>query len=379
MMSERLIQPSRARFTRRKLLIGLGLGAAAAPLSACSLDSRSPEVMSILDKAEALTEAVQRALLAPRTALAPEYPPGAISSYFKPNGSVDPDDPAYVAQRQSDFADWKLEVAGLVERPMKLTLADLRAMPSRSQITRHDCVEGWSCIGQWKGAPLSALLDAAGLKPQARYIAFFCADTLEQTLDNTGRYYETIDLIDAYHPQTILAYEMNFAPLPVEHGAPLRLRLERQLGYKMAKYVMRIEAIDGFADNRARPRRLLGGPRLRMVRRDLGTRASGNTHCVVRDVGGLCRVMGRFELQVWAESGTFPGSPCRPRASALSEHSFQAIEPRESTSGGHIADRCRGFAFRPFELNALRRPEPALEAAFLAERQHYRVAIVPWP
>jgi DMSO/TMAO reductase YedYZ molybdopterin-dependent catalytic subunit len=152
-----------------------------------------------------------------------------------------------VAERQSGFADWKLDIGGLVERPMKLSLADLRAMPSRSQITRHDCVEGWSCIGQWKGVQFKALLDAAGLKPQARYIAFFCADTLEQTLDNAGRYYETIDLIDAYHPQTILAYEMNFAPLPVEHGAPLRLRLERQLGYKMAKYVMRIEAIDGFA------------------------------------------------------------------------------------------------------------------------------------
>ncbi len=109
--------------------------------------------MSILDKAEELNKAVQRALLAPRTALAPEYPQSAISSYFKPNGSVDPDDPAYVAQRQSGFKDWKLEVAGLVEHPMKLTLADLRAMPSRSQITRHDCVEGWSCIGQWKGAP----------------------------------------------------------------------------------------------------------------------------------------------------------------------------------------------------------------------------------
>ncbi|HEY1452214.1 MAG TPA: molybdopterin-dependent oxidoreductase, partial [Roseiarcus sp.] len=86
----------------------------------------------------------------------------------------------------------------------------------------------------------------AGLKPGARYMAFFCADTLEQTLDNTGRYYETIDLVDAFHPQTILAYEMNSAPLKVEHGAPLRLRVERQLGYKMAKYVMRIEAIDNF-------------------------------------------------------------------------------------------------------------------------------------
>jgi DMSO/TMAO reductase YedYZ molybdopterin-dependent catalytic subunit len=247
MIGERLIPPAQPRFTRRKLLIGLSAGAAAAPLSACSLDSGSPAALAILDKAEALTKAVQRALLQPRTALAPEYSAGAISSYFKPNGSIDPDDPDYVAQRQSGFKDWKLEVAGLVDRPMKLSLADLRELPSRSQITRHDCVEGWSCIGQWKGLQLKALLDAAGLKPQARLIAFFCADTLEQTLDNTGRYYETIDLIDAYHPQTILAYEMNFAPLPVEHGAPLRLRVERQLGYKMAKYVMRIEAIEGFA------------------------------------------------------------------------------------------------------------------------------------
>jgi DMSO/TMAO reductase YedYZ molybdopterin-dependent catalytic subunit len=244
MTGEGLIRPAGPRLSRRKLLLGLGVGVAAAPLSGC--DAGSPAALSILDKAEAVTKAVQRALLAPRTALAPEFPPGAITPTFKPNGSIDPDDPDYVASRQAGFADWKLEVSGLVERPMKLTLAELRGMPSRTQITRHDCVEGWSCIGQWKGVQLSTLVAAAGLKPQARYIAFFCADTLEQTLDNTGRYYETIDLIDAFHPQTILAYEMNFAPLKVEHGAPLRLRVERQLGYKMAKYVMRIEAIDGF-------------------------------------------------------------------------------------------------------------------------------------
>jgi len=231
--------------SRRSILRGLAAGGLL-PLAGCSLDWRSPGVVSVLDKAEGLTKAAQRALLAPRLALAPEYPPGAISAYFKPNGSVDPDDPDYVAARRNGFADWRLEVGGLVERPMKLSLADLRALPSRSQITRHDCVEGWSCIGQWKGAQLSALLAAAGVKREARFIAFFCADTLEETLDNTGRYYETIDLVDAFHPQTILAYEMNYAPLSVEHGAPLRLRLERQLGYKMAKYVMRIEAIDGF-------------------------------------------------------------------------------------------------------------------------------------
>ena len=231
---------------RRSFLTGLA-GGGLLSLGGCSLDSRSPGVMGILDKAEILTEVAQRALLAPRLALAQEFPPGAISPYFKPNGSIDPDDPAYVALEKAGFADWKLEVGGLVERPMKLSLADLRALPSRSQITRHDCVEGWSCIGQWKGAPLSALLAVAGLKPQARYIAFFCADTLEQTLDDTGRYYESIDFVDAFHPQTILAYEMNYAPLKVEHGAPLRLRVERQLGYKMAKYIMRIDAIDSFA------------------------------------------------------------------------------------------------------------------------------------
>ena len=119
-------------------------------------------------------------------------------------------------------------------------------MPSRTQITRHDCVEGWSCIGKWKGVQLSTVIARAGLKPTARFIAFYCADTLELTLDGTGQYYETIDLVDAVHPQTLLAYEMNDHPLDVPHGAPLRLRLERQLGYKMAKYVMRIEAIESF-------------------------------------------------------------------------------------------------------------------------------------
>ena len=178
MSGEPLIRPAPTRLTRRKLLIGLGVGAAAAPLSACSFDTGSPAALSILEKAEALTKAAQRALLGPSTAMAPEFPPGAISAYFKPNGSVDPEDPQYVALRQGGFKDWKLEVGGLVERPMKLSLGDLRALPSRSQITRHDCVEGWSCIGQWKGVQLSTVLTAAGLKPQARYIAFFCADTL---------------------------------------------------------------------------------------------------------------------------------------------------------------------------------------------------------
>jgi DMSO/TMAO reductase YedYZ molybdopterin-dependent catalytic subunit len=121
-------------------------------------------------------------------------------------------------------------------------------MPTRSQITRHDCVEGWSCIAKWGGARLSAVLQQARLKPNARYVAFYCADSLEETLDGSGQYYETIDMVDAMHPQTILAYDMNDRPLTIPHGAPLRLRVERQLGYKMAKYVMRIEAIASFRD-----------------------------------------------------------------------------------------------------------------------------------
>jgi DMSO/TMAO reductase YedYZ molybdopterin-dependent catalytic subunit len=131
---------------------------------------------------------------------------------------------------------------------MSFSLNELRGLPSRTQITRHDCVEGWSCIGKWKGVQLSTILDKVGLRPEAKYILFRCADALEQTLDGSGQYYESIAREDAFHPQTILAYEMNDVPLPVAHGAPLRLRLERQLGYKMAKYIMEIEVLVSFAD-----------------------------------------------------------------------------------------------------------------------------------
>ncbi|MEO6340083.1 MAG: molybdopterin-dependent oxidoreductase, partial [Caulobacteraceae bacterium] len=126
-------------------------------------------------------------------------------------------------------------------------MADLKRLPQRTQITRHDCVEGWSAIGKWTGTPLGPLLKTVGLAPNARFAVFHCADDLEQSLDGTGRYYESIDLIDAFHPQTILAHTMNDKPLEVAHGAPLRLRVERQLGYKHAKYVMRIEIVDSFA------------------------------------------------------------------------------------------------------------------------------------
>jgi DMSO/TMAO reductase YedYZ molybdopterin-dependent catalytic subunit len=236
-----------AALSRRQMLASVALGGAALGLAGCDRLSNTPASLSILDSVENLTRRVQRALLAPRDALAPEYSPADLSKTFKPNGSTDPDDPDYVKNRDEQFANWKLGVGGLIDNPMQLSLADFRNLPSRTQITRHDCVEGWSCIGKWKGASLGPILSAAGLKPDARYIAFYCADTLEQTLDGSGRYYETIDLVDAFHPQTILAYDMNDAPMPVEHGAPLRLRVERQLGYKMAKYVMRVEAVEAFS------------------------------------------------------------------------------------------------------------------------------------
>jgi len=228
------------------LLSGVAASAAALSLGGCDAVSQSPRAAKILAAAEGLSRRAQRGLIG-GAALAREFPASAISRDFRANGTIAPDSDDYRRHVASNFADWRLEIGGLVERPLKLSLADLRAAPSRSQITRHDCVEGWSCIARWTGAKLGPLLQQAGLKPAARYIAFFCADTLELTLDNTGDYYETIDLVDAFHPQTILAYEMNGEPLPVAHGAPLRLRVERQLGYKMAKYVMRIEAIDSFA------------------------------------------------------------------------------------------------------------------------------------
>src|SRR5258708_38201017 len=130
------------------------------------------------------------------------------------------------------MADWWRGGGGLVERHGKVSLADLRALAPRTQIHRHDCVEGWSCIGKWKGARLSALLSVAGLKSNARLIVFHCADKLPGGgFSPPVPYYESIDLGDAFHEQTILAYDMNGKELPVAHGAPLRLRVERQLGY----------------------------------------------------------------------------------------------------------------------------------------------------
>jgi DMSO/TMAO reductase YedYZ molybdopterin-dependent catalytic subunit len=222
--------------TRRKLIAGLG---SSVLLAGCDSWSRSPGFQDFLASSEGLTRRAQR-MVTSREALAREFTVADLSPSFRANGSRTADSDAYRAMLANNFADFRLRVDGLVGRPLSLSLAELRAMPSRTQITRHDCVEGWSAIGQWTGVPLSRLLDLAGLRDSANYIVFHCADTY----GSQGRpYYESIDLIDAFHPQTILAYDMNGEQLPERHGAPLRARVERQLGYKHAKYVTRLEAV----------------------------------------------------------------------------------------------------------------------------------------
>jgi DMSO/TMAO reductase YedYZ molybdopterin-dependent catalytic subunit len=228
----------KAELSRRGLILGAAsLGGLS--LAACDRVTRAPSFQTLAGRAEGLNLASQRLLLSGQP-LAREFGLRDLSPVFKVNGSRAPRDPAYQAMAAGGFADWKLVVHGLVARPLQLSLADLRALAARTQITRHDCVEGWSAIGQWTGPRLGEILKLAGLLPNARYIVFHCADNL----DGQGLYYESIDLFDAFHPQTILAYAMNGKPLEIGHGAPVRLRVERQLGYKHAKFVMRIEAAE---------------------------------------------------------------------------------------------------------------------------------------
>ncbi|MCJ2050087.1 molybdopterin-binding protein [Methylobacterium sp. J-070] len=283
--------------SRRSLLLG-ATAAGSAMLGGCDRLGDAEWFKRTLKTGEDANLFVQRLLLTERT-LAPEFADADISPVFKPNGTEDPPDKAYKALARGKFAKYRLEIGGLVEAPFKLSLAEMRKLPSRTQVTRHDCVEGWSAIGKWTGMPLADLLSRAKLRPEARYVVFHCADTMDQGEDDGGadtaqdddadeavpagnatpamtkqsgggesrkdsggqqaskdtvagggspvRYYESIDLVDAFHPQTILAYDMNGKALPVSNGAPLRLRVERNLGYKQAKYVMRIEVVESFA------------------------------------------------------------------------------------------------------------------------------------
>jgi len=225
------------RLTRRALVAGL-----ATSLAGCDALGRDERFRRALFSAENMHRWLQRALQ-DRDALAREFRPDERSPIFRGNGTMNPGSAAYKVLWRTGFADWRLRVDGLVARPLSLSLAQLHAMPQRVQTTRHDCVEGWSAIGTWRGVPLSRVLEAAGLSTRARYLVFHCMDDMGGGRD----YYESIDLIDAFHPQTILAHSLNDAPLPVRNGAPLRLRVERHLGYKHAKYLARIEAVADLA------------------------------------------------------------------------------------------------------------------------------------
>jgi DMSO/TMAO reductase YedYZ molybdopterin-dependent catalytic subunit len=227
---------------RRRLLRAAMAGTGAMVLSGCDALSGSERFVDMLSLAEPLSMRLQRALTGDR--LATEFPASMISPVFRPNGSINPQTPEYLALKAGAFRDYRLQVAGLVERPLSISLDALRAMPTRTQITRHDCVEGWSVIGQWSGGPLAHLLALARPRSGARYVVFHCFDDIAA---NGSRYYESIDLEDAYHPQTIAAHRLNDASVPIANGAPVRMRIERKLGYKHAKYVHTIEVVDSFA------------------------------------------------------------------------------------------------------------------------------------
>lgn len=228
---------------RRAVLRRLLAGASTLALTGCDAISRSSWGPRVFQTGEYANRLAQR-LLTSRTSMAQEFTEADLSPFFRSNGTAFPDDAAYRALVANNFRDWKLRVDGLVHRPMELSLAELRSMPSRTQITRHDCVEGWSAIGKWKGVQLSAVLALVRPVSTARFVVFHCADPMDEA---GTRYYESIDFEDAHHPQTLLAYELNDHPLPVANGAPVRVRIERQLGYKMAKYIMRIELVESFA------------------------------------------------------------------------------------------------------------------------------------
>lgn len=176
--------------------------------------------------------------------LAREYRDRDVDRAFRVNGFATPSDANYARLAAENFEAYRLVVDGAVERPRTFGLAELSRMSQRTQITRHDCVEGWSAIGKWSGVPLGAVLDAVRPRTDARYVVFRCMDN-----DGAGNlYYESLDLHQARHPQALLATRLNDAPLDPDHGAPVRLRVPTQLGYKSAKWIARIEVVGSFGN-----------------------------------------------------------------------------------------------------------------------------------
>ena len=220
--------------SRRKLIAAAassgGLAAAAGLASRYGLIP--PDHGGIYGVGETLTYAAQRILMSGHS-LAREFDRSLISKVVPVNGDP-PRNEVYQRLLAGDFADWRLTIDGLVARPSSFSLAELKSLPTRSQITHQACEEGWSFIAEWTGVPLSYVLDLAGVPPQAKYVVFYPFDTN----------WDSIDMPDAWHPQTLLAYGMNGQEIPTEHGAPVRLRVARQLGYKSVKYLSRITVTD---------------------------------------------------------------------------------------------------------------------------------------
>ena len=224
--------------SRRRLLAHVpALGGLLA--AGCSRDAYLPPHVrgGLVGAADVLTMSTSRLLLRDQP-LAREYQPSDIAPDFPTWGQTNPRDEEYQAHLRDGFRDWRLPVSGLVGRPVSLSLDDIRGLPARNQITAHVCEQGWSAIAQWTGAPLLRVLEAAGgVQPGARYVM----------LDTVDGWYEGIDLFEVVHPQTILAYGLNGEDLPVGNGAPLRLRVERQCGYKNLKFLKSIQVVDSMA------------------------------------------------------------------------------------------------------------------------------------
>jgi DMSO/TMAO reductase YedYZ molybdopterin-dependent catalytic subunit len=224
--------------SRRKLITtglaatagALGLGVAARIAQRYGLVP--PDHGGIYGLGETLTYASQRLLT--RHSLAREFRRSQISKPPFAN-EVPPLNEAFKRLRAGGFADWRLSVNGLVARPASFSLDQLKSYPSHSQITQLQCEEGWSYIAEWNGVPLSHVLEIVGVHPQARYVVYFSIDP---------EWWESIDMADALHPQTFLAYGMNGSELPVGNGGPLRVRLPRQLGYKSVKYITQLTVTD---------------------------------------------------------------------------------------------------------------------------------------
>ena len=231
-----------APLTRRKLIAtGLAAAAGASGLAAAiRLADRygliPPDRGGVYGVGETLTYAVQRLLMSQRP-LAREFSRRDISKVFPINGAP-PENETYQRLLARGFADWRLTVDGLVARPSSFSLAELKQLPSRTQITHQACEEGWSFIAEWTGVPLSHVLNVVGVRPEAKYVVFFPFD----------EWWDSLDMPDAWHPQTLLAYGMNTEDLPTPHGAPVRLRVPRQLGYKSVKYLSHITVTDTLKD-----------------------------------------------------------------------------------------------------------------------------------